>query len=406
MIIERPNEIKRINEIKKWSLIYGRRKTGKTFLVNNFIKYDEYFFVKNNKNIITKNNESISYEAFVEIFTRALEDNKTVVVDEFHRLGEDFFDFLHYMKKQGRLILISSTLFLSKKLISSKSPLLGLFAEIPIDLINLKDCLRALKKFNFSKKDKLELAILLKEPIAIDYFDEKKEARKSITLILLSSLKSVPALIGEIFNEEERELSAIYEGILRAIATGKVVSGEISSYLFSKKLIKKDDPSIIQQYLNNLISFGIIKKIEIFNKKRFVYKLNSPLAKIYYYADEKYNLSERKVTEKELIPIIDELIPRVVEDNIREFISEKYGLRESVLEAKDFDIDGCLLKFKKPEIVLEVKWKKIGKDDLLKSEETLNKINAEKFLFVPDKENIKYKPKGIKILDIDDLGKG
>src|SRR3989344_9139968 len=171
MIIERPAETKKIREINKWILVYGRRKTGKTFIVSNFIDYDEFFFIKTDKNILTKNNKAINYEGFIEILKRALEENKTVVVDEFHRLGNDFFDFLHFTKKQGKLILISSTLFLSKKLISGKSALLGLFAEIPISLISLRDTLKSLEKFKLAKKNKFELAILLKEPIAIDYFD-------------------------------------------------------------------------------------------------------------------------------------------------------------------------------------------------------------------------------------------
>src|SRR3989344_4315828 len=170
MIINRPSEIKRINETNKWSLIYGRRKTGKTFLVNNFIKNNEYFFVKTNKNILTKNGNSISYETFIEILQRSLNNNETIVVDEFHRLGTDFFDFLHFIKKKGKLILISSTLFLSKKLVSGRSALLGLFAEVPIGLISLKDTIKSLEKIHISKREKLEVAILLREPIAIDYF--------------------------------------------------------------------------------------------------------------------------------------------------------------------------------------------------------------------------------------------
>jgi len=401
MIIDRVNEVKRINEINKWILVYGRRKTGKTFLINNFIKYDEYFFVKSDKNILSKNNESISYETFIEIFRRSLEDNKTVVVDEFHRLEGEFFDFLHNIKKQGKVILISSTLFLSKKLISSKSALLGFFAEVPIGLISFEDALKAIGKFNFTKKEKMELAILLREPIAIDYFDQRFSARDTIAKIISSSIKTIPALIGEIFVEEEREISAIYEGVLRAIAIGKVVSSEISSYLFSKKLISKDDPSLVTQYLNNLVLFGIIRRIEVFNKKRFIYKHVSPLGRIFYYADERYNLSERKASDKELMPIIDELMPRIVEDSVREFFAEKYGLRESVVEGKDFDIDGYLLKFKKPEIAIEVKWKSVGKEDIKKAEETLGRIDApKKILFVPDKKGVSSK---LNVIDVGDL---
>ena len=403
MIIHRPRETEGIEEAKKWVLVYGRRKTGKTFIIHNFIKYDEYFFIKSDKGILTKDAKSINYETFIEILRRGIEENKVIVIDEFHRLGNDFFDFLHYSKKNGKIILISSTLFLSKKLISEKSALLGLFFEIPIGLISLKDTLMSLKRFHFSKKEMLELAILLREPIAIDYFDEKKKAKEIIAEVILGSTKTIPALIGEIFNEEAREISAVYEGILRAISIGKSNSGELSNYLFSRRLIKKDDPSIIQQYLNNLISFGIIKRLELFNKKRFVYKLVSSLSRIYYYADEKYNLSERKVTKNEIFSIINEIIPKIVEDNVREFLAEKYGLKESIIEGKDFEIDGCLLKFKKPETLLEVKWKKLKKDDMKKAEKNLGMIEAKnKILFVIDKKGVKS---NLTMIDVSDLTK-
>ena len=140
---------------------------------------------------------------------------------------------------------------------------------------------------------------------------------------------------------------------------------------------------------------------ELFNKKKFVYKLVSPLSRIYYYADEKYNLSERKVSESEIFSIIDEIIPRIVEDNIREFLAEKHGLKESVIEGKDFEIDGCLLKFKKPETLLEVKWKKLKKVDIEKAEKNLSMIEAKnKILFVTDKKGIKS---NVTIIDVSDL---
>ncbi|MBI2598293.1 MAG: AAA family ATPase [Candidatus Diapherotrites archaeon] len=392
MIIERKTEVEAINYPKKWVLVFGRRKTGKTFLVQNFVRFDEYFFVKSTGGILAKNNDSISYETFLQLFRASLEDEKTVVVDEFHRLGQDFFDFVHFMKKNGKLVIISSTLFLSKKLLSSKSALLGFFSEARIGLISIADCLNALDKFGFEKKELLELAVLMQEPIAIDYFKPKESARASLAKTLLGSLNSIPALIGEIFFEEQRNISEVYEGILRAIASGKTVSGEISSNLFAKKLIEKDDPSILQQYLNNLVSFGIIRKIKIFNKNRFSYRLYSPLSRIYYYSDEKYNFSERKLSEKELLGIIGELMPKIIEDAVRETLAEKFGLIETIFEEKDLEIDGLLLKFQKPEIALEVKWKSLKEKDIKQIEEKLEKIQApKKILFVPDKTKIKTK---------------
>lgn len=403
MIIQR-KEAEKLKSCKNWIFVFGRRKTGKSFLVKNFIKWDEFFFIKRDKTILSEDGESLSYETFLNILKRELNNEKTVVVDEFHRLGNDFLDFIHSLNKKGKLIVISSTLFLSKNLIGSKSPILGLFAEFPVRLIELEDTLRAIKNTNvkLSKKELLENAILLKEPITIIYFDKNKKAREILAEILLSTIKTVPALVGEIFLEEEKTLSSIYEGILRAIAEGKIISTEIASYLFSKKLITNNDASIVQQYLKNLINFGIIKKIEVYNKNKFIYKIISPLIKLFYYADEKYNISERDITTKEIIMVINEIMPKTVEDIIRGYMAEKLGLKETIIEEKDYDIDGCLLKFKKPEIVLEVKWKnKIENSEIVKIEENLGKINAKRrILFVQDKSLVNS---DLEVIDVEDL---
>ncbi len=405
MIIDRPKDIERLKGTAKWTLLFGRRKTGKSFLVENYTTYDEFFYVKTDRGITSKKgNRSVAYEAFLALLKHLLSEGKTVVVDEFHRLGEDFFDELHAVGRGGRLILVSSTLHMAKKLIGAHSALLGLVAEVPLGLISMEDCLRAIGKTGIGKKEKVELALLLREPIVSNYSLEAKPPREQFASALQGSMKTVPALVGEIFAEEERTASATYGGILRAVANGKVVSGEISSFLFARKLVRKDDPSLVQPYLKNLIEFGILRRVEVLGKNKFIYKHVSPLCRLFYYADEKYNISERNAAKEEVLRIVDGLLPRMVEDEIRSLAAEKYGLSEAVMEGKDFDVDACLMKFRKVEIAMEVKWKgRIGADDIRKAEESLGKIDAkEKWLFVPDKKMVGIKT-SLKVIDIDDL---
>ena len=344
---------------KGWILVFGRRKTGKSFLVKKFGNWNEYFFVKRDKTILSEKEGELSYETFLNILKRELIQNKTVVVDEFHRLGSDFLDFIHALERNGKLIIISSTLFLSKKLLSERSPILGLFFEIPLKIICLEDTLKALNKMKLLNKEHVENAILMREPITINSFDTDKKSKELFSEIILGNLNTIPSLVGEIFLEEEKTLSIIYEGILRAIANGKLTSTSIVNYLFSRKLVVNNDASIVQQYLKNLIGFGIIKRIMVYNKNKFIYKHVSPLVKLFYYADEKYNISERDITKEEVGRIALEIIPKLVEDNIREFLAQKFGLSEAIIETKDYEVDVCLLRFNKPEMVVEVKWKEM-----------------------------------------------
>ena len=67
-------------------------------------------------------------------------------------------------------------------------------------------------------------------------------------------------------------------------------------------------------------------------------------------------------------------------------------------------MDAYLLRFSKPRIAIEVKWKaKIYKEDIKNAEENLAKIKAEeKWLFVPDEKAVAFTTT-LKVVDIVDL---
>ncbi|MEA3558615.1 MAG: hypothetical protein U9R75_05110 [Candidatus Thermoplasmatota archaeon] len=398
MIIVRPGEESLINNAK-WTLVYGRIKTGKTFLCTKFKEHDEYFFVKRDRSIIELNSMTeMVYSTFREILIRSISSGRSVAVDEFHRLGPDFQDLLHSIEQKGRLTLISSTLHLSRELISPSSPLLGKFGEANIGMIDLQDILSELKSKIKSKKELVETAVILREPLMINFYDNGH-----LNFILPGIKLTVPALIGEIFTEEDRKLSALYEGIIRATAIGKWSSSQMSSYLFSRGLLKKDDPSYMQQYLVNLVKFGILAKVNVWNKKRVVYRHVSPVTRTYYYVDEKYCIADRDISQKESNRYIEDIFPHIVEDSIQEMFAKKYGLSLFVHHDPDNEVEGIFTRFKKPILALEVKWKnRISMEDIKRAEKSLGRIPApRKVLFVPDKKGLQSE--ALEIMDISDM---
>jgi len=394
MIINRP-ELEKDLESGKWLLVYGRRKTGKTFLVSNFMGSDSFYFIKRDRTVISKKDfRTLHHNTMMELVRRDIQEGRTVVIDEFHRLGPGFLDMLHSMEITGRLVLISSTLYLSKSMVSGSSPVLGKVTEIVVPLLSYLDLLLCIEGRG---KEFYEHLAFRKEPLvlALGYKDPVDAVKGSIL--------TVPALIGEIFSEEDRKLSNTYEGVLRSIAVGRQTSGEISSYLYSRRLIQKDDPSLVQQYLANLVELGIIARFRMWGMNRFVYRHISPLAWAFYCLDERYNISERELGRNDIRPHIQELIPHIMEEVLRNALAKITGTEACIDHSPDGEVDGILVRHNRPVAVVEVKWKsRIKKQE---SERIREKLMAHdvgrRILIVPDRDMIDID--GVEVIEPRDI---
>jgi len=401
-IIPRRIDVLKIKNSLPWVMIYGRRKTGKTFLVENFLKYDNFYFVNRDGSILNKKTGEIYFfDEFIAILREIL-GSKRIVIDEFHRLSERFLDFLHSQGIKGELILITSTLSLSKKLLEKKQPLLGIVKPVRIDLVDEREILGEMSK-KLRGKELIESATYLREVILLPYF--KGNIKEFLINYLEGGKIIIKELIGEIFSEEEKELTNIYENVIKCIADRKNTSTEISNILFSKGLISKNNPGILQKYLGLLTEMGILEKIEVFGKKRkFRYFHKSPLIDLHYYLESKYFYTEVETPKKFIRKVVDDKIPQHVEQFFRNLFSKIYGMQHKIIEGKDFEIDIALFEFKKLKVVAEVKWRDfISKKEIKKIERNLSKFNAEKILIVPRKKNLEILPKGIKIMDVNDI---
>ncbi|MEM0053843.1 MAG: ATPase [Nitrososphaeria archaeon] len=402
-IIPRRIDVERIEKAGPWKMVYGRRKTGKTFLVESFIKYDKFFFVNRDGTVLDKGAmEKYTWQEFFKLF-KEIFGEKRLVIDEFHRLPEEFLDFLHFSGVRGELILITSTLWLTKNLLGKGSPIVGLVYPIRIGLIDEEEILLNLNN-EFRGRELIESSVYLREPFLIPQFSTP--LGEFLRNYLHENRYFIKELLGEIFIEEERELTNVYDGILKAVADGKNVSTEISSFLFSRGLLLKDNPGVVQKYLDILVEMGILERFEVFNKRKFKYFHASPLFDLHYYLEEKYSYTEVEVPPKFIGKVVDLKLPLHVQWFFRDLFAKKFGLTPKIVEGKDFELDIALFEFKRLKLVVEVKWREVVERSEVKSiEEKLSRFDDEvrKIIIVPHKKALEKEPDNAEVWDIDTL---
>ena len=402
-IIERPELDVALNA--KWVLLYGRRKTGKTFYVRERGKYLRYFIVTRGSELIdVESGESISPGEFMRLLPLLLESGR-VVIDEFHRLGEPFFSFLQGLSGKGELTLITSTRHYFRKLIGENSPLLGLFHTHEVGLIKPGDALRFLNSLGFKGKTLIELAVLLQEPWIAPTIESY--GPKTFDVIGTALKDYVPGLVGEIFTEEERELTKRYWAILEAIAGGKLSTGEIAGELFSRGLIEGISPGAVTPYLETLVGMGLLEKILVFGKGRKVYRYRhaSPLVDFAYYLNAKYGFFETGLPPRRVGKLLREKLPHYVEVFFERLLSHHYGLQPVRVEKPELKLDVALVEHKKLQLVAEVKWRnKIRDRDIRRAEDKFERTGAKRnLLIVPDKGLLPRKPENAEVFDWRDV---
>ena len=353
------------NKAKKYLLIYGRRKVGKTFLVKNFLKYDIYVLIKKGGGMYIEGgpvNHLDSYQQFTEFCTTWLSENKTIVIDEFQRLPQEFLEFLQIQYPNGRVILTGSSFHIIKDVISQKSPILGLCSDLKLSLISPLDIFNGLVK-KLNPESAFELSVYFRDPWVIPYFSKKET---NIEDILLLSKGTVNALIGEVFLEEEKKLSQVYEGIIRSLALGKWKLGKMADLLFSRKVLKKPDQHLVKPYLKNMEAMDLVKRIPIFNKNEFRYMIKSPIMELSFSLDEKYNFFQQDISRKTLRKEVSNITPKHIENFCGELFAQVYDGTYEYFYSKDFDIDFIIKRRKKVLAVGEVKWTKPVENDVNK----------------------------------------
>lgn len=289
MFIGREKELKVLNKLYynndlfQFIVLYGRRRVGKTSILNEFIKdkHAVYFIgiEANEKQNLENFSKSIleqisgyksrgfpvfeSYQAALEyVFEYAEEKRLILCIDEYPyiaRGSESLSSVLQLLidkyKDSSKLYLIlcgSSMSYMEDNVLSYKAPLYGRrTAQMKINPLDFFESCRYIT--NLSDEDKaLAYGIVGGTPQYLLQINDKISLKENIKNIFLDPSSFMFEEPINFLKQEMRE-PAVYNSIISAVAAGYTKLSEISGKTGYAT-------SVCSVYLSNLISLGIMKK--------------------------------------------------------------------------------------------------------------------------------------------------
>ena len=293
MFIGRNKELSALERLYKsdkfeFVVIYGRRRVGKTALINHFIddKKSIYFMgvESNEKQNLENLSKSIiefssgiqtetyfaSYQAALEYAFQLAEKERVILtIDEYPyvaRASKSLASTLQMLidkyKDTSKLMLIlcgSSMSYMEDHVLAYKSPLYGRrTAQMKITPFDFEECCTYLSAL--SDEDKaLIYGIVGGTPQYLLQMSDKLSVEDNIKNTYLNPMSFLYEEPVNLLKQEVRE-PAIYNAIITAIATGHSRRSEISTKV-------GESTTVCSGYIKNLINLGIIKKETPYGEK-------------------------------------------------------------------------------------------------------------------------------------------
>ncbi len=374
-------------------LLYGRRKTGKTFYARHVLRGYTYFIVRPGGVIYDPvEDEELSTGAFL----RLCRAGDRIILDEFHRAERRLFDAVQAGVCAENLVFITSTLHLHRSLVEPPAaPLKGLFAERRVGLLSPVELLSHPWPEPGDWRSFVELLTLYQEPSLIGW---------SLEDVVAAGREFARSLVGEVLTEEDHAYTARYDAILEAIAAGHERAGEIASYLHAHGLLEKPSTGAVTKYLLEMTRMGLLESLEVWGKRRRrVYRHASPLTDLVYYLDARYGFYDLPLPEARALKAAEQRLPILVERFVERLLADARGLRPvRVLEP---EVDVALVEHRRLRLVAEVEWTRgrLGRRELERIEARLLSLPAEeRLLVVPDASQLAAET-GLRVLDAQGL---
>ena len=345
MFLCREKELRKMNkrydsENMECVIIYGRRRVGKTALINEFVKDKPVIFfpaLRSNArgNLAALSKAIYSYlhpdaidtpifqtfdAAFAAITRIANEQRIVFVIDELPYLvkaDSSITSMLQHLMdhewSSTKLYLIlcgSSMSFMEKKVLSEKSPLFGRrTAQFKIEPLNYLDT----AKFH-PDLSPVDNALIYGITGGIPHYINKLDVRGSIKDALLENFFDTSAYLFEepenLLKQELRE-PAIYNAVITAIADGATRLNQISDKTGYQS-------AVCTKYLNSLIELGIVKKrLPVIQKsgKKTSYHISDNFFRFWY-----------RFVPRNMMAITSDSMFRIYDSAVGTYLSSYMGL--------------------------------------------------------------------------------
>ena len=353
MFIGREQELNTLNSLYntdkfEFVVIYGRRRVGKTALINKFTAdKDTIFFtgvetnakqnLENFSRSIMEFNTGLSVNSSFGSFQSALEyvfelakvKRIVLVIDEYPyvaRASKSLASTLQLLidkyKDDSKLLLIlcgSSMSYMEDHVLAYKAPLYGRrTAQLKIKPFDFfESCLYFTRFSAFDKA--LAYGIVGGTPQYLTRIDDHLSIEENIKNTYLNPASSIFEEPNNLLKQEVRE-PAIYNAVITAIASGCSKMNEISNKV-------GEDTSICATYIKNLITLGIIRKESPYGEKssrKTIYSIEDNMFRFWYrFVPENTSIISRGAADlayKRIAPELSSYMGGVFEEICKQYL--------------------------------------------------------------------------------------
>ena len=353
MFIGRERELASLRQLYnsdkfEFVVLYGRRRVGKTALINHFIdgKKAIYFMgvESNAKQNLENFSKSIieyasgieaetsfaSFQAALETVFRLSENERIILaIDEYPyvaRASKSLASTLQLLidkyKDRSKLMLIlcgSSMSYMEDHVLAYKAPLYGRrTAQIKLQPFDFEETCRYFGNFSTEEKA-LAYGIVGGTPQYLLQMNDRLSIEENVKNTYLNPTSSLYEEPTNLLKQEVRE-PAIYTAIITAIATGASRMSEISGKV-------GEDTNVCSTYLKNLVALGIVQKETPYGEKasrKSIYSIDDNMFRFWYrFVPENASMIARGAADlvyKRIEPHLPEYMGKVFEEICKQYL--------------------------------------------------------------------------------------